>query len=186
MLAIFLVNSDWKYSRSETHGTLKPVALAILNQVVDDQDAQEEDDSLESLEVQGHWLVHDPAQDDEEWSDEDRNLKRASDRDTDSQIHFALVSDHTGRDVFCCVSDNWKKNETNESLGDMGGFDNGVNAIHEVFGTDSNHKRHNYQCHTRTPWRQNLTLFLLIRALLILLIEQVVVSLELEEQVHDV
>jgi hypothetical protein len=55
---------------TKTHGALEIIALSVLNEVVDNQDGDEENDGLEALEVQSHGLSHDPAEDDEEGSDE--------------------------------------------------------------------------------------------------------------------
>jgi hypothetical protein len=58
------------------HGALEVVALAVLDEVVDDQDRDEEDHGLETLEVKSHGLVDDPTENDEERSDKEGDLHR--------------------------------------------------------------------------------------------------------------
>lgn len=94
---------------TNAHGALEVVALSVLDQVVDDQDGDEEDHSLEALEVESHGLVHDPAEDDEEGSDEESDLHGRSDGDVDSEVHLALVCDNDSGDVLGGVSDDWNQ-----------------------------------------------------------------------------
>lgn len=56
--------------------------------------------------MQRHVAVHDPAEDDQERGDEERDLKTAADGHVDCEIHLALVRDHDGGHVFGGVSDN--------------------------------------------------------------------------------
>lgn len=51
--------------------TLKVVTPAIQDQEVDHKGGDKETDGLEQGEVQGHVLIHAPAQDDDKRSDED-------------------------------------------------------------------------------------------------------------------
>lgn len=118
------------------HGALEVVALAVLNEVVDNQDGDEEDHGLEALEVEGHGLVHDPAEDNEERSDKEGDLHRGSNGHVDSEVHLALVSDHDGCDVFGGVSDNGDEDQADKSLANVCRFDNRVDAVHEVLGAD--------------------------------------------------
>lgn len=102
------------------HGALEIVALSVLDQVVDNQDRDEEDHRLETLEVESHGLVDDPAEDDEEGGDEEGDLHRGSNGHVDSEVHLALVCDNDGCDVFGGVSNDGDQNQTNECLADMG------------------------------------------------------------------
>ena len=115
--------------RSDTHCAFEVVALAVLDQVVHDKHAEEEDDGLEALEVQRHRLVDDPAQYDQERGDEERNLHAAADGDVDREIHLALVRDNDGCDMLGCVTDDRQEDQTDEGLADVRGFDNRVDAV---------------------------------------------------------
>lgn len=48
--------------RSQTHASLQVIAFAVLDEIVHDQDAQEEDNGFEALKMQSHVTIHDPAQ----------------------------------------------------------------------------------------------------------------------------
>lgn len=104
---------------SEAHAALEVVALAVSDEVVNDQHGEEEDDGLEALEVQGHGLADDPAEDDEEGSDEQGDLHAAADRDTNGQVHLVLVRDNAGGDVLGGVADDGKEDQTDEGLADV-------------------------------------------------------------------
>jgi hypothetical protein len=104
---------------AEAHAALEVVALAVSDEVVDDQHGEEEDDGLEALEVQGHGLADDPAEDDEEGSDEQGDLHAAADRDANGQVHLVLVRDDAGGDVLGGVADDGQEDQTNEGLADV-------------------------------------------------------------------
>lgn len=176
------------YLRSYAHGTLKVVALAVLDEVVDDQHGDEEDDRLEALEVQSHGLVNDPAEDDKEGGDEKSDLHGAADCDVDGQVHLALVCNDDGCHVFGGVSDDRNQNQTNEGLTDVRRFDDGVDAVDEVFSTYSDKNGDNHKRNTSSDGRKNLAvLIFVISALLVLDIgKKPVVGVQLEVQVQDV
>lgn len=170
---------------SQAHCSLEPVALAVLDEVVHHEDAEEEHDRFEALEVQVHRLIDDPAENDEEWRNEDGDLKGAADCDTDREIHLALVCHNTSRDVLGCVAHDWDQDQTDERFRYMSGFHDAVNAVHKVFGAYGYHDGHDKKRDTCGPRRQDM--FLLIFTLLLMLrIEQVVVRLQLEEEVRNV
>lgn len=56
---------------SEQKCSLEVVTPAIQDQEVDHKGGNKETDGLKQGEVQGHVLVHAPAQDDDKWGDED-------------------------------------------------------------------------------------------------------------------
>jgi hypothetical protein len=176
------------YSRSYAHGALEVVALAVLDEVVDDQHGDEEDDRLEALEVQSHGLVHDPPKDDKEGGDEESNLHGAADCDVDGQVHLALVCDDDGCHVFGGVSDDRNQNQTDEGLTDVRRFDDGVDAVDEVFSTYSDENGNNHKRNTGSDGRKNLAvLIFVISTLLVLDIgKEPVVGVQLEVQVQDV
>ncbi|KAB8337329.1 hypothetical protein FH972_021628 [Carpinus fangiana] len=180
--------------RAQAHQALEVIALSILDQVVDDQDRQEEDDRLKALEVQGHGLADDPAEDDEEGCHEERNLHGAADGNAERQVHLVLVRDDDGSDVLGCVADNGQQDKTDESFGDVCLFDNGVDAIDEEFrangdadGDDDqgDASRDGRQCVTLLP-AAILGLLLGHGVVLSLLVEEVCVRIELEVQVGAV
>lgn len=108
MLVTFTHSGCWKNSRSNAHGALKVISLAVLDEIVDDQDTDEEDDRLEAVEVESHVAVDDPTEDDEEGSDKDCDLQTASHGDSDGQIHLALVRDNDCGDVLSSISNDWQ------------------------------------------------------------------------------
>lgn len=169
---------------ANAHSALEVVALSVLNEVVDDQNTEEEDHGLESLEVKGHGLAHDPAKKNHERSDKQRDLHRATNRHVDGQIHLILVGNNDGRDVLCSVSDDGKQNQTNESLGDVGSLDNGVDAVDQVLSANGDDDGDNEKSDTGGNGVQDVLLRLFL--LLSLRIEEVRVRLQLEVKVHDV
>lgn len=173
---------------SQAHAALEVVALAIADEVVDDEDGEEEDDGLEALEVQRHGLADDPAEDDEEGGDEEGDLHAAADRDADGQVHLVLVRDDAGGDVLGGVADNREQDETDEGLADVRGLDDRVDAVDQVFGADCDCEGDEDEADGGCDGAQDLWLLLsaVIALLLLLSVEQVCVGLELEEQVEAV
>jgi len=170
---------------AKAHAALEVVALAVADEVVDHKNGKEEDDGLEALEVESHRLAHDPAEDDEERSDEERDLHAAADRNTDGQVHLVFVCDDASGNVFGGVADNGQENETDEGLADVEGIDDGVNAVNQVFGANGDKHSDEDKADCSCDGVEDLRLVrLFIAALLLLLgIEQVGVRLELEEEV---
>lgn len=172
---------------TQTHGALQVVALSVLDEVVHNQDGNEKDDGLETLEVQRHGLVHDPAEDNEEGSHEKGDLHRAADGHVDSEIHLALVCDDDGCDVLGGVSNDGDQNETDECLADVRRLDNRVDAVNKELGANGDHDGHNNKRNTGGGGRQDLALLLVIISSLVLNVgEQVVVRVELEVEVQHV
>lgn len=101
---------------TDAHSAFQVVTLSVSNQVVNHENTDEEDDSLEHLEVESHGLTHGPAEKNKEGGDEKSNLERGSNGDTNCKVHLILVCHDTRGNVFCCVSDNGQKNQTNKSL----------------------------------------------------------------------
>jgi len=184
-----IVGVDVKRERNDSvdtnaHGALEVVALSVLDQVVDNQHGDEEDHSLEALEVESHGLSHDPAEDDEEGSDEERNLQGRSDGDVDSEVHLALVCDDDGGDMLGSISDNRDQDQTDKCFADVCGFDNGVDAVDKKFGADGDEDGDNDQCDTGSDGRQDLGFLLVVATFLVLDIgKKAVVRVELEVEV---
>lgn len=173
--------------QANAHAALQVVALSVLDQVVDNQHTQEEDDSLEALEVKSHLLAHDPSEDDKEWGNEEGDLHGTSNGNADSEVHLVLVCDDHGGDVLGSVSDNRKENETDESLADTRGSDDGVDRSNEIFGANSNEDRDQNQSNTGCDRSKHFWLVLLaVTALLGLGVEQACVCLQLENEVKNV
>jgi hypothetical protein len=172
---------------SYTHRALEVVTLSVLDQVINDQNRDKEDNCLEALEVQSHGLMHDPSEKDKEGCYKKRDLHGGSDGHVDSEVHLALVCDDDSGDVLGGVSNDGDEDETHEGFADVCGFDDGVNAINEKFGTDGHHDGDQDKRNTGSDGRQDLTLFLLVLSALVLDIgKQVVVGVQLEVEVQDV
>ena len=177
---------------SKTHAALEVVRLAILNQQGDDQSRNKERDGLESLEVQGHLDTHDPAQDDQEGSDEKGDLQAATDRNTDRKIHLILVSHHDGSDMLCGVADDRDQHQTYERLAHAGLLHDTVNAADQVIGANGHQNGDDDQCHGGSPRAEEaLFLFLLFTTCVlgiaaVALLEQLCVGAQLEVKVHNV
>lgn len=75
--------------------------LPISDQVVDEDNGNEEDSDLETVEVERHragtqaFADTEPAQENHEWQDEECDLQRGADGDTDGEVEF--VFDGAGR-----------------------------------------------------------------------------------------
>lgn len=171
--------------RSQAHCALEIIALSVLDEVIDDEHGQEEDDGFETLEVEGHWLINDPAKDDEEGGDEERNLHGAANGDVDGQIHLALVGDNDGCNVLGGVADNGDQDQTDEGLADVGGLDDGVNAADEEVGADGDNDCSHDQSDTGSNRGKNVFL-LIFRVLGLDVIEQVMMTKQLEIEVEKV
>lgn len=176
------------YLRSQAHGALEVVALAVLNQVIDNQDRDEEDDGLEALEVQSHGLTHDPAENNEEGGNEKRNLHGAANCNINGQVHLALVRNDNGGDVFSGVSNDRDQDQTDKRLADVCGLDNRIDAVDKEFGANGHEDSDKDEGDTGSNWRQDLAILaLLVSAFLVLDIgEEGVVRVQLEVQVEDV
>ena len=179
---------DMQCLRSQAHSALEVVALSVLDEVVDNQDGDEEDDGLEALEVQSHGLAHDPAKNDKEGCNEERDLHRAANCDVNGQIHLALVCDDDGCDVLGGVSDDGDQDQTDECLADVCRLDDGVDAVDEVFGADGDKDGNDDERNAGSDRGQDLAILtLLISTLLVLDVgEEGVVRVQLEVQVEDV
>lgn len=116
------------------HSAFQIIALPILDRIRDDQDAQKEDDRLESLKMECHVLPDDPAQDDQERRHEERNLHRRADRHAHGEIHLVLDGHDDGCDVLRGISDDREEYQAHERLGDVCGLDERVYAADEILG----------------------------------------------------
>ena len=173
---------------AKTHASLEVVALAVLDEVVDHEHTEEEDHSLEALEVERHVLSDDPADNDHERSHEQHDLDGAADRNTDGQVHLVLVGDDHGRNVLGGVTNDGQEDETDEGLADARRFDDGIYAIDEVLGADGDQDRNQNQGDGCCDGAEDLSVFALLIAvtLLVLGVEEPGVGLELEDEVEDV
>lgn len=82
--------------------------------------------------MEGHVLVHDPAEDDQEGSHKEGDLQTASDGDTDGQVHLVLACDYNGSNVLGSVTDDGDKDKTDKSPTHTGRLDDGLDASDEV------------------------------------------------------
>jgi len=171
---------DWRL-RSDTHCAFEVVALAVLDQVVHDKHAEEEDDGLEALEVQRHRLVDDPAQDDQERGDEERDLHAAADGDVDCEIHLALVRDNDGCDMLGCVADDRQEDQTDEGLADVRGLDNRVDAVDQILCTNRYQDGNDHERDACRNGREHLAFFLLLFTLGLLSFHVGLLSFHVEE-----
>lgn len=170
---------------AETHVSFQIVALSVLDEVVDDQHTDKEDDSLEALEVQRHVLSDDPTENDHEGSDEESDLHRASNGNSDGQIHLVLPSNDNSRDVLSGVANDGNEDETDESLADTSLGDNGVDAVNQVLGTDGDQDGDNEKADGGSDGSEKLgLLFLLVFSHFG--IEEASVRLQLEVEVEAV
>lgn len=106
--------------------------------------------------------MHDPAENDEKWGYEKCNLHGAANRNVDGKIHFALVSDNDGGHVFSGVSDDGKEYKTDEGLGDVCGFDNGVDAGNQIIGAHGDQDGHKNERNAGSDWGQDCARFLFL------------------------
>lgn len=84
-------NTEEEYSHAQQHSPLHIIALSILDDIVRNQHAHEEDYRLERLEIQAHRLPDDPAKNHEKGRDQQRDLHAATDSDADGEIHLLVV-----------------------------------------------------------------------------------------------
>jgi hypothetical protein len=95
---------------------------AYLDKVVDQDNRNEKNGDLESIKVESHVCrlsKTDPANDDHERQNEQRNLQTGADSNTNGEIHLVLDGDCDGSGVLCGVSDNREQDETDELLRDL-------------------------------------------------------------------
>lgn len=95
---------------AETHTTLEVIGLSILNKQSNHQARNKESNGLESLEVQRHLDTHDPAENNQEGSDKQRNLQAATNSNTDRKIHLILVRNDNGSNMFGGITHNRDQN----------------------------------------------------------------------------
>lgn len=175
---------------SEAHAAFQIVRLAVLDEVVDNQHRKEEDDRLKALEVQRHVAAHDPAEDDQERRHKERNLQTAANGHIDGEVHLALVRDDHGRHVLGRISDNRDEDETDERFVDVRRFDNSVDAVNEVVGTECNNDSYQDESDHGRDRRENVTLLLTLLFVSTFLrldvIEELVVRVKLKDDVENV
>lgn len=75
------------YTANKKESYLEPVALAVAERHVDNQDGEDEKNSVESAEVQVHGLVNHPPSQGDHGDDKQSNLRRCAQRVSDNGIH---------------------------------------------------------------------------------------------------
>ena len=80
--------------------------------------------------MQRHGLANDPAENNEEWRDEERNLQAGADGDANGKIHLVLVGDDARRDMLRCVAHDRQQDQADERLRDVCRLDDRVDAVH--------------------------------------------------------
>ena len=75
--------------------------------------------------------MHDPAKDDEKRSNKEGNLNAAANRDVDTQIHLALISNAYGCDTLLAIAKNGQEYKTNEGFANVGSFKKRVDAANQ-------------------------------------------------------
>lgn len=124
------------YLRPYQHSTLKVIRLPVLNQVDHDHDRHEQNDGDKTVEIERHRLPQDPAQEDEQRRDEERDVQDAADDGPDHHVDLPPAGyRHQGR-VFCRVSSQGNEYQTQECQGDVQRFGGGVDAVDQVRGAD--------------------------------------------------
>jgi hypothetical protein len=133
-----------------------------------------------------HILPNDPAHNDQEWCHEECNLHRRAERHAQREIHLILNGYDDGCDMLCGVSNDWEQDQTHKRLGDVSGFDERVDAVDEILGTDrhsNSHDNENNGCGPRTYLR---LFFFFAFAGLVLGVEEACVGAQLEDEVEHV
>lgn len=170
---------------AQTHRAFKIIAPPILNQIIHHQHTHKEHHRLKPLEMQRHGLVDDPPEHDKERRDEQGDLQGTADGDADGEIHLVLVRDDAGRDVLGRVADDGQQDEADEGLGDVRGFDDGVDAVDEVLCAHGDEDRDHGEGYARRHGREEV-LALGLAFLAVFFVEEVGVAAELEEEEEDV
>jgi hypothetical protein len=107
---------SWLPNRGEL---IKEKARTISNKVVYQQDSNEENSDLETIETHIHTVVvQNPADDDQQGDHEECNLHTGTDCNANSQIHLVFASDGYGSGVLCGISNNREQDQTNKFNGD--------------------------------------------------------------------
>lgn len=145
---------------SQAKPTLKVVRLPILNEECYDQTGNKESNSLKSVEVERHRDIHEPAKNDQERRDEERNLQTASNCDANGEVHLIFPRDNDSRHMFRGVSNDWDENETNERFAHSSFLYNAVDASNQIVRTDGNKDCHDNQNDSGTHWTKQMLFFL--------------------------
>jgi len=179
-----------------------------LDNISHHQNRQKENHRLKRLEVQSHGLSNNPSQNDQERRNQQRNLHRASNGDAHSQVHLVFHGQpisfkrmlhsicfsslkwtaltfhghHNGGHMLGSISNDGEEDQTDECLGDMGGFNEGVDGVHEEFGADGDKDGDDDENKCGGPGA-HLGLFLLFGFGICLGVEEVGVGAELEDEV---
>lgn len=123
--------------RCDQQTTFEVITSSIQHQEIDHECCDKETDSLKEVEVKTHAGVQDPAEQDDNRGDEEGDLNRGPDSDTDCQIHLVLGCDGDSCDVLGCVSDDREDNETDEGFAHRAVVDHVWNGVDHEFGTGS-------------------------------------------------
>lgn len=113
------------------------MALAVGDEVVDEEDGDEQDGDLEGVEAQGHLVhAHAPADDDEQWDDEKGDLHAGANSDANGQIHLVLDGDGDGGGVLGGVADDREQDQADELGADGPALRDGTDAVDHELGAD--------------------------------------------------
>lgn len=142
---------------------------------------------LTSLKMERHVTSNNPPDNNEEWSDAQRNLDARANCYTHSQVHLVAKSDDYSSNVLRSVSNNGDQDQTDECFADICAFDNVVDASDQVIGTDGNQNRYNDKNRGSSNWAQSgLFGLLAFGGDWVLGVEKVAVRTKLEHEIEGV
>jgi len=122
------------------HHSLEPMGFAILDEVIDKNNGNEKHRDLEAIEVERHVSrlpKTDPANDNHERQDEQRNLQTGTDGNADGEIHFVFDGDGDGGGVLGGVADDGEQDEADELFGNFAVGGDGVDRADHILCAES-------------------------------------------------
>lgn len=118
---------------------LEPMALAVANQIVGEENGNKHYGDLKLVEAQIHLdAAHAPADDDEKRNEKEGNLHAGANSDTNGEIHLILDGDGDGGGVLGGVADNGEQDQADKLLSQTSGFRQVVDGVDHVLGTEGN------------------------------------------------
>lgn len=135
-----------------------------------------------------HFITSDPANNDQEGSNQKGNLDRRTDGNSHGKIHLVPGGDNNSSDVLRSIADDRNQDETNESSANTGSLDEIIDTVNEVIGTESNKEGGDSQDgDSSNGTKSGFHVFNLPAAFVLVLgIEKVAVRSNLENEVQDV
>jgi hypothetical protein len=144
--------------------SFQPIRFPVLHDVVDRQDGQEEHDRLERVKEHRKRTTDDPAKDDGEWDDKQRDLldgnelfirvaperrKKTyygtSNSDAYAQRQLILYRNRDSRYVLSGITDNGEQDQTNELLRDPTATGQTIDRIYKPFSSNRDKDRDHNQ-----------------------------------------